>query len=160
MSEDIQYKYLKLSTGDNIVCKTDDDCKNLFDRNTISVSDPVVLNAVRVPRGEVLVESYIMYPWFSFSEEKIYEISTKQIILAVNINDNLKENYIGYLKTQEEKEKERDDDPIIIDDEDDEETQSLFDKLLNALGDDIHEDTERHDDFITGRTRRTSRTIH
>jgi hypothetical protein len=159
MPEDIQYKYLKLSTGDNIVCKTDDDCKNLFDRNTISVSDPVVLNAVRVPRGEVLVESYIMYPWFSFSEEKIYEISTKQIILAVNINDNLKENYIGYLKTQEEKEKERDDDPIIIDDEDDEETQSLFDKLLNALGDDIHEE-ERHDDFITGRTRRTSRTIH
>ena len=159
MSEDIQYKYLKLSTGDNIVCKTDDDCRNLFDRNTISVSDPVVLNAVRVPRGEVLVESYIMYPWFSFSKEKIYEISTKQIILAVNINDNLKENYIGYLKTQEEKEKEDDDDPIIIE-EDDEETQSLFDKLLNALGDDIHEDTERHDDFIAGRSRRTSRTIH
>ena len=159
MPEDIQYKYLKLSTGDNIVCKTDDDCTNLFDRNTISVSDPVVLNAVRVPRGEVLVESYIMYPWFSFSEEKTYEISTKQIILAVNINDNLKENYIGYLKTQEEKEKENDDDPIIIE-EDDEETQSLFDKLLNALGDDIHEDTERHDDFIIGRSRRTSRTIH
>jgi hypothetical protein len=159
MSEDIQYKYLKLSTGDNIVCKTDDDCKNLFDRNTISVSDPVVLNAVRVPRGEVLVESYIMYPWFSFSEEKIYEISTKQIILAVNINDNLKENYIGYLKTQEEKEKENNDDPIIIDD-DEEENESLLDQLLNALGDDIHEDTERHDDFIAGRSRRTSRTIH
>jgi hypothetical protein len=159
MSEDIQYKYLKLSTGDNIVCKTDDDCKNLFDRNTISVSDPVVLNAVRVPRGEVLVESYIMYPWFSFSKEKTYEISTKQIILAVNINDNLKENYIGYLKTQEEKEKEDNDDPIIIDD-DEEENESLLDQLLNALGEDIHEDTERHDDFIAGRSRRTSRTIH
>lgn len=160
MSEDIQYKYLKLTSGDGIICTTTDDLTNLFEKSSISVTDPIVLNPIRVPRGEVLVESYIMYPLFSFSSENIYEIPTKQIVLVVNIKDNLKDNYIQYLKTQEETEKEEDDDPIIIEEDNDEETQSLFDKLLNALGEDIHEDTERHDDFIIGRSRRTSRTIH
>jgi len=160
MSEEIQYKFLKLSSGDGIICKTVDDCSNLFDRKTISVTDPIVLNPVRVPRGDILVESYIMYPWFSFSEEKHYVISTGQIIFVSNVEERLKQNYIQYLKTQEEKEQEKDDDPIIIEDDDDEENESLLDQLLNALGEDIHEDTERHDDFIAGRSRRTSRTIH
>ena len=159
MSEELQYKFLKLSSGDGIICKTTDDCSNLFDRKTISITDPIVLNPIRVPRGDVLVESYIMYPWFSFSEEKEYVISTGQIIFVSNVEDRLKQNYIQYLKTQEEKEQENDDDPIIIEEDDDEENESLFDKLLNALGEEIHEE-ERHDDFIAGRSRRTSRTIH
>jgi hypothetical protein len=159
MSEDIQYKYLKLTSGDGIICTTTDDLTNLFEKTSISVTDPIVLNPIRVPRGEVLVESYIMYPFFSFSNETIYEIPTKQIVLAVTIKDTLKDTYLQYLKTQAEKEKEEDDDPIIIDD-DEEENESLLDQLLNALGDDIHEENERHDDFITGRTRRTSRILH
>jgi len=157
--ENPYYKYLKLSSGDGIICKTTDDCSKLFDKKTISITDPIVLNPIRVPRGDVLVESYIMYPWFSFSEEKEYVISTGQIIFVSNVEDRLKQNYIQYLKTQEEKEQEKDDDPIIIDDDEEEENESLLDQLLNALGEEIHEE-ERHDDFITGRTRRTSRTIH
>ena len=54
MSEELQYKFLKLSSGDGIICKTTDDCSNLFDRKTISITDPIVLNPVRVPRGDVL----------------------------------------------------------------------------------------------------------
>lgn len=160
MSENIQYKYLRLTSGDGIICTTSDDLTDLYEKKSISVNDPIVLNPIRVPRGEVLVESYIMYPLFSFSSETTFEIPTSQIVLAVSIKDNLKHNYIEYLKTQEEKEKEDDDSIIVEEDEDEEENQSLFDKLLNALGDDFHEENERHDDITAGKIRRTSRLLH
>jgi len=85
MEKDIYFKYIKLVSGDNIVCTTTDNCENVYKQKTISVTDPVVLNPIRIPKGDVLVESYVMYPWFSFSEEIEYKIPTSQVVLVVNL---------------------------------------------------------------------------
>jgi hypothetical protein len=158
MMDNLYYKYVKLVSGDGIICTTLDNYENLYDLKTIKVSSPVVLNPVRIPRGDVLVESYIMYPWFSFSEETEYTIPTAQILFAVNIKETLKKNYLTYLSNRED---EGDDE--LIDDDEFEEDEELFNTLLNTLGDEIHEDKENQesgDGFNIGRVGRTTKRLH
>jgi hypothetical protein len=128
MEKDIYFKYIKLVSGDNIVCTTTDNCENVYKQKTISVTDPVVLNPIRIPKGDVLVESYVMYPWFSFSEEIEYKIPTSQVVLVVNIKDNLKKNYLRYLAMQDNDDDITDGDLFVDDDEDE------IDEFLNEMG--------------------------
>lgn len=155
MTNSLYYKFIKLVSGDDIVCRTNDDCSNLFDQKTLCISDPVVLNPVRVPRGNMLVESYIMYPWFSFSAEEVFEIPTTQIVLAVNIKDNLKENYLLYLESREANESDDNDIEDVDDDLD------ILDEFLNAMKDEINDEKDDQRDGPAGRgSRRNTRIIH
>jgi hypothetical protein len=128
MEKDIYFKYIKLVSGDNIVCTTTDNCENVYKQKTISVTDPVVLNPIRIPKGDVLVESYVMYPWFSFSEEIEYKIPTSQVVLVVNIKDNLKKNYLRYLAMQDNDDDITEGDLFVDGDEDE------IDEFLNEMG--------------------------
>jgi hypothetical protein len=156
MSDTVLYKYFKLVSGEGIICKTEDDCKNIYKQKTVSVTDPVILNPVRIPRGEILIESYIMYPWFSFSPDNVYEIPTQQIVLASNIKESLKKNYVEYLTQQAKRDREEmseeesfemdDDDEDLIDDE-------LEDEMIQQIleGDDYEENGR----IATGSSKRT-----
>ena len=128
MEKDIYFKYIKLVSGDNIVCTTTDNCENVYKQKTISVTDPVVLNPIRIPKGNVLIESYVMYPWFSFSEEIEYKIPTSQVVLVVNIKDNLKKNYLRYLAMQDNDDDITEGDLFVDGDEDE------IDEFLNEMG--------------------------
>ena len=150
MEKDIYFKYIKLVSGDNIVCTTTDNCENVYKQKTISVTDPVVLNPVRIPKGDVLVESYVMYPWFSFSEEIEYKIPTSQVILVVNIKDTLKKNYLRYLEMQDDDVDIIDND-IFVDDDADE-----IDEFLNEMG----EENENNENGGTDGFGNRRRTIH
>ena len=159
--EDLYYKYLKLSSGDNIICMTADDCEDIYDRKTIKVRQPVILSAIRMPSSRGIVESYIMYPLFSFTEEEVYTIPTSQIVLAINIKENLKNNYLTYLSQREDEEDElvADDDTI---DEDDS-VEETIDEFLNRLGDEINEDKENQeygDGILVGRVGRNPKRLH
>jgi hypothetical protein len=112
--EDLYYKYLKLSSGDNIICMTTDNCEDIYDRKIIQVTQPVILSAIRMPSSRGVVESYIMYPLFSFSGEEVYTIPTSQIVLVINIKENLKNNYLTYLSERDEEE-----DVLVSDDDED-----------------------------------------
>ena len=158
MMDNLYYKYIKLVSGDGIICTTFDNYENLYDLKTIKVSTPVVLNPIRIPRGDVLVESYIMYPWFSFSEETEYTLPTTQILFAVNIKETLKKNYLTYLSNREDEGEDE-----LIDDDEFEEDEELFNALLNTLGDEIHEDKENQesgDGSNIGRVGRVTRRLH
>lgn len=156
MSDNLYYKYIKLVSGDDIVCKTTDDCTKLFDQKILCISDPVVLNPVRVPKGDMLVESYIMYPWFSFSSEEVFQIPTTQIVLAVNIKENLKENYLLYLASRAANEMAEDDQDL-----DDDTIEDIIDEFLNTIGDEINEEKDDQRDGTARRgSRRNTRIVH
>ena len=74
MDTNINYKIIKLTTGETIVCSTEDSCEDLLEKKTIIIINPVILNHVRIPRGSSLIESYIMFPWMSFTENNIFTI--------------------------------------------------------------------------------------
>ena len=102
-----------------------------------------------------------MYPLFSFTEEEVYTIPTSQIVLAINIKENLKNNYLTYLSQREDEEDElvADDDTI---DEDDS-IEETIDEFLNRLGDEINEDKENQeygDGILVGRVGRNPKRLH
>jgi hypothetical protein len=132
--EKVNYKFLRLTSGDSIICKTKDDCKQLTGKRIISVTDPVILNMLRLPRDGVLIESYVLFPLFSFSEENVYEIPVHQIVVATNIKESLKNNYLEYIMYRDNK------DELYTESDDAEETdeeiiEELFEKFEQSLGD-------------------------
>ena len=155
--EKVNYKFLRLTSGDSIICKTTDDCKQLTGKRIISVSDPVILNMLRLPRDGVLIESYVLFPLFSFSEENVYEIPVHQIVVATNIKESLKNNYLEYIMYRDNK------DELYTESDDAEETddgiiEELFEKFEQSLGDvndENNDDTGERDIRINRGTRRT-----
>jgi hypothetical protein len=132
--EKVNYKFLRLTAGDSIICKTKDDCKQLTGKRIISVTDPVILNMLRLPKDGVLIESYVLFPLFSFSEENVYEIPVHQIVVATNIKESLKNNYLEYIMYRDNK------DELYTESDDAEETdeeiiEELFEKFEQSLGD-------------------------
>lgn len=97
------YKLLKLNTGDDIVCKTEENL-SLKDKESIFVQDPMVLNQIRVPYGSGVMESYTLSPWMAMTEDTFYEIPVRYIIVAADIKENLKDNYIKYVQNRKEAE--------------------------------------------------------
>ena len=97
------FKVLKLISGEDIVCKTDE-LINLKDNFSIFIKDPLVLNQIRTRLTDAMMESYTLAPWFALAEEEFYEIPIRNIISYANVNDELKENYIKYLIARKEAE--------------------------------------------------------
>lgn len=151
MEDNLYFKYIKLSSGDCIVCTTTDNYENVYKQKTISVYDPVILNPMRIPRGDVLVESYIMYPWFSFSGEVEYKIPTSQVVLMVNIKESLKKNYLRYLSLQ-------DGSDDLTEDEYTEDEESMIEEFLNNFGDD--NEKESNDGSAGSGTGRNPKLLH
>jgi hypothetical protein len=155
--EKVNYKFLRLTSGDSIICKTTDDCKQLTDKRIISVTDPVILNMLRLPKDGVLIESYVLFPLFSFSEENVYEIPVHQIVVATNIKESLKNNYLEYIMYRDNK------DELYAESDDAEETdeeiiEELFEKFEQSLGDvndENNDDAGERDNRIDRGIRRT-----
>jgi hypothetical protein len=165
MENTTYYKLLKLSSGDNVICSTEDNCENFVDRGILSITNPVVLNVLRMPKGRNLVESYVLIPWFSFASNDVYEISTDQIITAIDIKETLVKNYLDYLeqrdKEEEEERKAEAEEEKELSETDVEDIQDAIDTMIEQLGEQLEEeDHDGRDDFNYGRNRRSTRTIH
>jgi hypothetical protein len=106
------FKVLKLISGEDIVCKTDD-AINLKGAFSIFIKDPLVLNQIRTKLHNAVMESYTLAPWFALAEEEFYEIPISNIITYATAKEELKENYIKYLTAR----KEAEETAIDIDDE-------------------------------------------
>lgn len=130
-------KLLKLTSGEDIVCKTFDECKDLKGRN-ISITDPVVLNQIRMPRGDMIVESYILSPWVALANTEIFEISTDHIIVAADTKETLKDNYIKFIDSRSE--------PIVSESETKEmetkQIQEIVDRFINTLEEEQNDSNE------------------
>jgi len=144
---DPNVKILKLTSGEDIVCKTFDECKDLKGRN-ISITDPVVLNQIRMPRGDMIVESYILSPWVSLANTAIFEISTDHIIVAADTKETLKDNYIKFIDSRETSEISE----VEPKELDTEQVQEIVDKFINILEEEHNENKEP--------PKRRGRTIH
>ena len=95
------YKLLKLNTGDDIVCKTEENL-SLKDKDSIFVQYPMILNQIRVPYGSGIMESYTLSPWMSLAEGDFYEIPAHYIVVAADIKETLKDSYIKYVHDRKE----------------------------------------------------------
>lgn len=95
-------KLLKLTNGENIIVTTDDNCETFKDKEFIDAVDPVEVATVRIPQGQVLVESYIFRPWMRLAASDLMRIPTRNIIVAADLHENARVQYEEYLNTTSE----------------------------------------------------------
>lgn len=99
----MQCKYLKLTNGENIIALTDDACATFKDKEFINVSNPVVVNVIKFPRGNYIMETYMMEPWIRVAKDSEVKIPTKSIIIAVDVKEETAEYYNKFIEERKNK---------------------------------------------------------
>lgn len=148
---------IKLTSGETLVCDTED-YAYIYDKKVVNIKTPAILNHMRIPKGNYLVESYVLLPWCSFSSEDNFNIPTSQIVLATKAKKELKDNYIDFIMRKSDKSSSNETELNFDDEEED-----LLDDFLSALqeGKDRDEnDEEEEDRNIGGGSTRSTRILH
>jgi len=90
-------KFLKLTSGENLIVSTEDECDKLDEKRYIEVSEPVVIHSMRMPYGGGFVESYIMQPWLKMSSREVLRIPVRNIIVATNLMEKAEFQYKQFI---------------------------------------------------------------
>lgn len=114
-------KLLKLTNGENLIVSTDSNCNDFKNEKSISVIDPVLISTLKFNSGSYIIETYTMQPWIKIAKKDIINIPTESIIVAVDIQDDVEEQYKKFLSKDEGSE-------VMISDE--EEVNDMIDQLL------------------------------
>lgn len=96
----MQCKFLKLTNGDDVIAMVSDDYLPGATISFIQIQDPVLISSARFPRGNMIVETYLMQPWIKMSRSNIMIIPTTSILTAVDITDSAQEQYNDFLQMQ------------------------------------------------------------
>jgi hypothetical protein len=135
-------KFLKLTSGENLIVTTADECTELLDKKYIEVTEPVEIHSMKMPYAGGVVESYIMQPWLKMSAKEVLKIPAQSILIATNLMERAEVQYKQFILEYDE---------LTITSED--ELQEEFED--NELTDD-----ELEEDDYDSRTDSTSRTYH
>jgi hypothetical protein len=90
-------KFLKLTSGENLIVSTEDECDKLDEKRYIEESEPVVIHSMRMPYGAGFVESYIMQPWLKMSSREVLRIPVRNIIVATNLMEKAEFQYKQFI---------------------------------------------------------------
>ena len=158
---------IKLMTGENVVCETNEDCDSYIEKKFIDIYNPVLVNILRMPRGTNLVESYIMMPWVGFARTDFCRIAADKVITLVDVEDGIRDNYIDFIERRRAEQEEDSEDETSVKflespNETEMEIEEFLEQALEKLGDNLEEDEEydgREDSYF-GRVRRSTRTLH
>ena len=137
-------KFLKLTSGENLIVSTEDECDKLDEKRYIEVSEPVVIHSMRMSYAEGFVESYIMQPWLKMSSREVLRIPVRNIIIATNLLEKAEFQYKQFIVEHESTE--------LATDEDIEEALS---NSVDINGNDITEEDD-NDGWTSG----SDRTYH
>jgi len=90
-------KFLKLTSGENLIVTTEDECVELVDKKYIEVSEPVEIHSMKMPYGGGVIESYIMQPWLKMSAKEVLRIPAHNILVATNVMEKAETQYKQFI---------------------------------------------------------------
>lgn len=90
-------KFLKLTSGENLIVSTEDECVELVDKKYIEVSEPVEIHSMKMPYAGGVIESYIMQPWLKMSAKEILRIPARNIVIATNVLEKAESQYKQFI---------------------------------------------------------------
>lgn len=91
------YKYIKLTNGDDIIAETKENVTTFTDKDFVDICDPVQISSIRIPRGPLVVETYMMQPWIKMADAKNMQLPTKNIIVIVDVQEATAQHYKQYV---------------------------------------------------------------
>ena len=90
-------KFLKLTSGENLIVSTEDECNELADKKYIEVSEPVEIHSMKMPYAGGIIESYIMQPWLKMSAKEVLKIPARNIVIATNVLEKAETQYKQFI---------------------------------------------------------------
>jgi len=90
-------KFLKLTSGENLIVSTEDECVELVDKKYIEVSEPVEIHSMKMPYAGGVIESYIMQPWLKMSAKEVLRIPAHNILVATNVMEKAESQYKQFI---------------------------------------------------------------
>jgi hypothetical protein len=90
-------KFLKLTSGENLIVSTEDECMDLADRKYIEVSEPVEIHSMKMPYAGGVIESYIMQPWLKMSAKEVLRIPARNVVIATNVLERAESQYKQFI---------------------------------------------------------------
>jgi len=135
----MQCKFLKLTNGEDIIAMVNDEHLSTT-ASYVQIQDPVMINSARFPRGNMIIETYLMQPWIKLSKSNIMVIPTTTIVAAVDITDSAIEQYNEFLALQNsEKEVKRTTFDSMP-------SEDIFNQLMEAVANRDEGEDEEEDD--------------
>lgn len=139
----MQHKFIKLTNGDDIIAVVSDEFLSTTTMSHVQIQDPVLISSARFPRGNMIVETYLMQPWIKLSKSNIMTIPTSTIITAVDVSDSAIEQYNEFLDMQMGEEEVAQSNLEAISSED------IFRQLMEAVAYREESEEEEEDDGTT-----------
>ena len=90
-------KFLKLTSGENLIVSTEDECMDLVDKKYIEVTEPVEIHSMKMPYAGGVIESYIMQPWLKMSAKEILRIPARNVVIATNVLEKAESQYKQFI---------------------------------------------------------------
>ena len=90
-------KFIKLTSGENIIVSTEDECKELDKKSYIEVSEPVVIHSMKMPYEGGFIESYIMQPWLKMTAKEVLRLPVRNIVIATNLLEKAESQYKQFI---------------------------------------------------------------
>ena len=90
-------KFLKLTSGENLIVSTEDECIDLADKKYIEVSEPVEIHSMKMPYAGGVIESYMMQPWLKMSAKEVLKIPARNVVIATNVQERAETQYKQFI---------------------------------------------------------------
>ena len=90
-------KFLKLTSGENLIVSTEDECIDLADKKYIEVSEPVEIHSMKMPYAGGVIESYMMQPWLKMSAKEVLKIPARNVVIATNVLERAETQYKQFI---------------------------------------------------------------
>ena len=90
-------KFLKLTSGENLIVSTEDECMDLADKKYIEVSEPVEIHSMKMPYAGGIIESYIMQPWLKMSAKEVLRIPARNVVIVTNVLEKAETQYKQFI---------------------------------------------------------------
>ena len=90
-------KFLKLTSGENLIVSTEDECMDLADKKYIEVSEPVEIHSMKMPYAGGIIESYMMQPWLKMSAKEVLRIPARNVVVVTNVLERAEAQYKQFI---------------------------------------------------------------
>ena len=90
-------KFLKLTSGENLIVSTEDECMDLADKKYIEVSEPVEIHSMKMPYAGGVIESYVMQPWLKMSAKEVLRIPARNVVIVTNVLERAESQYKQFI---------------------------------------------------------------
>ena len=132
--------WMKLSSGEDMIGQIKGHIDGVYDEATVAVYSPMTIKYMRIPTSKGAMDSYMLTPWSTLTNEEVVHVCSKHIMMATPAGARISALYHSYLQEQYEEVHvgASQEDPIS----DDLQTiQDLFDEL-GGVDDDNDEEQE------------------